>query len=68
MLSAEDQRLRGVLALMIAEAGHAPSNEALAARAGLPAVEVEAGLRRGRCSRATGSRRFLESVTHRRPA
>jgi len=42
----DDQRLRGLLALMIAEAGHAPSTATLAERAGLPIVEVEAGLRR----------------------
>ena len=46
MLTTDDQRLRGVLALMIVEAGCAPSTEALAQRAGLSTVEVEAGLRR----------------------
>jgi alkylmercury lyase-like protein len=46
MLSAGDQRLRGILALAIAETGHAPSTAALAERAGLPVAEVEAGLRR----------------------
>ena len=46
MLSAGDQRLRGILALAIAETGHAPSTAALAERAGLPVAEVDAGLRR----------------------
>lgn len=46
MLSAEDQALRGVLALAIAETGYAPSSEALAERVGLPVAEAEAGLRR----------------------
>jgi hypothetical protein len=46
VLSADDQALRGLLALMIAEAGHAPSNAALAERARLSVAETEAALRR----------------------
>lgn len=46
MVSDADQALRGVLALMIAEAGHAPANAALAERAGIPLADVEAALRR----------------------
>jgi hypothetical protein len=46
MLSAEDQALRGVLALAIAETGHAPSSAALAERVGVTVAEAEAGLRR----------------------
>ncbi len=45
-LSEDDIRLRGVLALAIAEDGYAPANAALADRAGLSLTDVEASLRR----------------------
>ncbi len=46
MLSDTDQTLRGLLTLMIAECGRAPSTTELAARARLSALEVEAALSR----------------------
>jgi hypothetical protein len=45
-LSAEDQRLRGVLCRMIAEAGFAPSVQELAARAGIDEGDVSGALLR----------------------
>ena len=45
-LSAEDQRLRGILCRMIAEAGFAPSVAALAARAGIDESDVSGALLR----------------------
>ena len=43
-LSEADQDLRGLLTRMIAQAGHAPTLEALAAEAGIRAEEAEASL------------------------
>lgn len=46
MLSDADQDLRGLLTRLIAERGHAPTNEELAARALCTVRDIEAGLRR----------------------
>lgn len=45
-LTAEDESVRGALTRLIAELGHAPSTERLAAETGCPPADVETSLRR----------------------